>query len=206
MTRKIVEQFHIPSRTAKAFVVKKGHVLRIHMVEGKQVGDCTFWNADDYKEVFHIGQSWAYNVALGHGTAKSFKHFYSKPPRENVMFTVLEDTCKNHWLSMGGRCSRRWYEARGYDPSHPNCQESLTNAIAPYGLTGDDIFDIFNVFMNADLFPDGKFEIKTPERGDHSIDMRAEMNVLAAISACPSDTLPTNDWNPKPLGVTIYEG
>jgi uncharacterized protein len=205
MAASLRASFVIPARAARAFVVERGQVLRIEMIEGKQVGDCAFFNADDRREVFHVGQSWALNVAAKTGTAKSFKHFYSKPPRENVMLTVVEDTVKNHWGNMGGRCSRRWHEITAGDPDHPSCQENLTQALRPFGLTGDDIIDVFNVFMNVELSPDGGFTLKPPsgDKGSY-IDLRAEMNILAAISACPGDRSPTNDFKPKALGVKIF--
>ena len=87
----------------------RAHLLRIHLVEDRQVGDCCFFNAQDHREAFHVGQTWALNVLLGTGTARSFRHFYSKPPRENVMLTVVADTVRNHWGNMGGRCSRRLF-------------------------------------------------------------------------------------------------
>ena len=35
------------------------------------------------------------------------------------MFTVLEDTVKNHWGNMGGRCTSRLGELSGHDnPAH----------------------------------------------------------------------------------------
>ena len=92
MPGKLLEEFVIPARYGRGFVVEKGQVFRIAQVEGGQVGDCAFYNADDPKEMFHCGQSWAINVTAGTGTSKAFKYFYSKPPRENVMLTVLEDT------------------------------------------------------------------------------------------------------------------
>ena len=108
----IVNEFTIPAREGRALVVEKGQVLRIHQIVGGQVGDCVFYNADDPREWFHVGQSWATNVILGTGKSKSFRHFYSKPPRENVMLTVVEDTYANHWGNMGGRCSTKLYERR----------------------------------------------------------------------------------------------
>ena len=72
-------------------------------------------------------------------------------------------------------------------------------------FSSDDVFDIFNVFMNVDLFEDGSFAIRPTEVGpDDYIDLRAEMNVLAAISACPADTSPTNAGQSNPLGVKIF--
>ena len=202
--RRVLEDFVIPAGHGKAFLVPRNAVLRIHLVEDRQVGDCCFFNANDRREVFHVGQSWALNVMLGTGNAKSFRHFYSKPPRENVMLTVLEDTVRNHWGNMGGRCSKRLYELRDGDRSHRSCQENLAEALAPYGVSGDDIVDIFNVFMNVEVRPDGSFTILPPSarKGDY-IELRAEMDVLAAVSACPADRNATNDGRAKPLGITV---
>jgi uncharacterized protein YcgI (DUF1989 family) len=48
---RVVEDFVIPAGRARAFLVPRGAVLRIHLVEARQVGDCCFFNADDRREV-----------------------------------------------------------------------------------------------------------------------------------------------------------
>jgi uncharacterized protein YcgI (DUF1989 family) len=204
---KVASEFVIPARHGRAFEIKRGQVFRIFPMEDGQVGDCVFYNAHDYREWFHVGQSWAINGILGTGTAKSFRYFYSKPPRENVMLTVLEDTYANHWGNNGGRCSTKLYALRdGISHGLRSCQENLAEALAPYGMTGDDVMDVFNVFMNVDLHPDGRFTIRptTVTRHDY-IELRAEMDVLAAVSACPADTSPTNGGKSAPLGIRIFE-
>ena len=205
MTRKVLQDSVIPARYGMAFEVKQGQVLRIYQVDEKQVGDCAFFNAHDYKEWYHVGQTWALNSFLKTGTAKSFKHFYSKPPRENVMLTVLEDTVKNHWGNNGVRCSPKMWDLRGRSDQDRSCQQNLEEVLAPYGITGDGVGDCFNVFLNAELDAAGDFNIRpsTALKGDY-IDLLAEMDILAAISACPSDTV-TNDYSAKPLGVKILE-
>ncbi|MGZ0247276.1 MAG: DUF1989 domain-containing protein, partial [Alphaproteobacteria bacterium] len=81
-----------------------------------------------------------------------------------------------------------------------------TEALAPYGLTGDDVFDIFNVFMKVDLHEDGGFTILPTDVGpDDYIDIRADMDILAAVSACPADTSPTNGGKSGPLGIKIFD-
>jgi len=204
---RVLEDVVIPAGRAHAFLVPRGAILRIHLVEARQVGDCCFFNAEDRREVFHVGQTWALNGLLGTGTAKSWLHFYSKPPRENVMMTVLEDTYANHWGNMGGRCSSRLYQLRDkIGAGHRSCQENLTEALASYGLTGDDVMDVFNVFMNVELHTDGSFKIKpSTVKKDDYIELRAEMDILAAVSACPADTSPTNGGQCRPLGIRIYE-
>ena len=59
--------------------------------------------------------------------------------------------------------------------------------------------------MATDLYEDGRFLNIPPTamRGDY-IDLMAEMDILAAISACPCNT-PVNDYVPKSLGVKILE-
>ena len=206
MTRQIVKQFEVTAGHGGAFEVKRGQILQIYQVEGRQVGDVAFFNAHDFRESFHVGQTWAINVMLGLGTGRNYTHFYSKPPRENVMLTVVQDTVGNHFGSMGGRCSRRLYEMRDNDHDHRSCQENLAEALAPYGVVGDDIVDVFNCFMNVDIEPDGRFTILPPtaEKGDH-IDLRAEMDILGAISCCPREIGPVNDGRLKPLGIRIFD-
>jgi uncharacterized protein len=205
MARAVLRELIVPAREGRAVEIKRGEVLRLYVVEAPQVGDCVFFNARDHKETFHVGQSWALNQFLGTGNARSFTYFFSKPPRENIMLTVVEDTTKNHWGNMGGRCSRRMLELRDkVVTGHRSCQENLAEALAPYGVTGDDIIDVFNVFMNVEQDRDGNFRIhpSAAKAGDY-IDLRAEMDILAAISACPADATPTNGYRPKPLGVKI---
>ena len=123
----------------------------------------------------------------------------------NVMFTVLEDTVKNHSGHLAARCNRRTLDLGGRTSQRRSCDLNLTEALAPYGLTGDDIMDIFNVFMAAEFHEDGRFDLiaSTAENGDY-IDLLAEMDILAGISACPSDAI-INDYRPKSLGVKILE-
>ena len=205
MERSVVLDEIIPATYARAYEVKKGQVIRIYEVEDSQVSDLVFFNAHDYKEWFHVGQSWLMNVALGTGDAKNFKHFYSKPPRENIMMTVLDDTVKNHWANQGSRCSPKSLDRRGISFQGRSCQRSLEEALEPYGLTGDDIGDCFNLFFNVEFDRDGKFVpgTCTARKGDY-IDLLAEMDILAGISACPADNL-INDFSAKPLGVKIFE-
>ena len=46
-SRRVVEEFIIPKCSSKAFVVKKGQVVRVIAHEGKQVADIRFLNVHD---------------------------------------------------------------------------------------------------------------------------------------------------------------
>ncbi|HWP44565.1 MAG TPA: urea carboxylase-associated family protein [Blastocatellia bacterium] len=199
---KIVDDFIIPATYARAFVVKKGQVLTIIEVEGKQMVDATFLNANDHREVFHAGMTVAINMMNGEGTMQRVTRLYSKPPRDNVMLTVIDDPVGVHLAWNGGRCSRKFYENFAGMKGHRSCQDNLAEALAPFGLGEDDVPDVFNAFMNAGGIEEGRFETLLPasEKGDY-ISLRAEMDILAAVSACPFDLL----YTPKPLQIQIIE-
>lgn len=200
MSGKVIDDFIVPAASGRAFVVKKGHILSIIQVEGPQMADVAILNANDYKEVFHAGWSAALNMLTGEGNMKRLTKLYSKPPRDNVMMTVVDDPVGVHLAWNGGRCSRKIYEQFFNMPNHRSCQDNLAKALAPYGLTEDDVPDVFNVFMNVEGLEEGRFEMLAPvsKKGD-SISLRAEMDVLVAISACPFDLL----YTPKPLHVKV---
>lgn len=199
---RIVDDFIIPATYGKAFIVKKGQTLTIAQVEGKQMVDATFLNANDLKEVFHAGMTVAINMMMGEGTMQWVTKLYSKPPRDNVMLTVVEDPVRVHLAWNGGRCSRKFYEDFANIKGHRSCQDNLAEALAPYGISEDDVPDVFNAFMNVGGIEEGKFETLMPasEKGDY-ISMQAEMDILAAVSACPFDLL----YTPKPLQIQIIE-
>ena len=202
MAVKVIDEFNIPAGQGKAFIVKKGQVVSFIEVEGKQMADIVFLNANDYKEAFHAGWSAALNMMLGEGDMKKIKKLYSKPPRDNVMLTVVEDTTGVHLAWNGGRCSRKIYEQFFQMPGHLNCQDNLAEALSPFGISEDDVPDVFNAFMNAEGFEEGRFDTLEPvtKKGDY-ISMKAEMDILVGVSACPFDLL----YTPRPLGIKIVE-
>lgn len=202
MSETVVDDFIIPATYGKAFVVKKGQIVTIIQVEGPQMVDATFLNANDLREVFHAGMTVALNMITGDGNMKRITKLYSKPPRDNVMLTVVDDPVGMHLAWNGGRCTRKFYEHFANAPNHRSCQDNLAEVLAPYGLTEDEVPDVFNVFMNVEGIEEGRFEMVMPvsKKGDY-ISLRAEMDVLVAISACPFDLL----YAPRPLQIRITE-
>lgn len=195
----------IPAGEARAFTVQKGQILRIIALEGEQCCDATFFNANDHRETFHAWYSYSFNCKEGIGNAFHLQKLYSKPPFERVMLTVVEDTVRNHFVICGGRCSKGIYRLRDGAEGHRNCQDNLAEAIAPYGLGAHEVPDVFNIFMNAGVDERGLMYIRPPlsKRGDR-LDLRAEMDVLCAVSACPDDLSVCNNHKAKPLGIEIF--
>lgn len=198
---KIVKEFTIKARSGYAFEVKQGQILRIIEAVGPQVADVNFFNLHNFRERLHAPLSAAYNRSF-----QKFTKLYTNAARPNVIFTVVDDPVGVHFLS-GAHCTSLHYELFWGIENHPNCFDNLAKAIEPWGLTSYDVHGVFNAFMKV-RYDDGKMIILPPvsKKGDY-IDLRAEMDVLVAISACPGDISPTNgeDRIPKPLDIVVHE-
>lgn len=204
--RRVVEEFIIPKCSSKAFIVKKGQVMRVIAHEGKQVADIRFLNAHDPREQFSAWVTLAIHTWQGIGR-KSIKKIYSKLPWQNVMLTIIEDKVNGEHL-LGGQCTPKFYEVRG-QAGHINCADLFDECLKPYHLSMRDLDSsgVFNVFMPVRYTDDENhlYEFQRPscEKGDYT-DFLAEMDVLVAATSCPDDSI-INDYNPKALKYQILE-
>jgi uncharacterized protein YcgI (DUF1989 family) len=81
----------------------------------------------------------------------------------------------------------------------------LTEALASYGIGYDRIPPPINWFMNVAILQRGALEIREPlAQKDDYVVLRALKDVVAAVSACPQDLVPTNGSNPTDLAVRVY--
>ncbi len=205
-SRRVVEEFVIPKCTSKAFIVKKGQVLRVIAHEGKQVADIRFISADDPREQFSSWLSVSLNMRQGIGGMKRLKKLYSKLPWQRVMLTVIDDKVGHHLFS--GQCVAKFYELGGR-PGHANCADLFDECLKPYYLSQRDLdsASVFNVFMPVRYLDDenGTYEFQRPacEKGDY-IDFMAEMDVIVAAVSCPDDSI-VNDYDPKAMKYQIME-
>jgi len=198
MATTLVESITIPKCDGRAFTVDAGQELRVVAVEGAQAADLVAFNADDYRE-----SQCTWLTRHMSGSFVQADKVYTKLPAGRVMFTVEHAPAGVFWLSPG-RCNRLKYAKLG-KPDHPNCQDILAATIEPFGLSGFDVPDVLNIYMNARLHTDGTYEfLASPvEPGDY-VALRAQMRSLVAVSACPDDA-GYNLGYPKPLKIEIWE-
>lgn len=195
----ILREQVIPPKEYLGLELRKGQVMRIIDVEGKQVPDVVCFNLNDPTEKQSCNNSrliqkrWRFTT--GHILFSD---------EGNEMLTIVGDTVGMHHAS-GGCCSEpanfRRYGIRGTR----NCRENLTLAAAPLGVTQKDIPGAFAPFMNVVQYEDGRYEILEPisKPGDY-IEFRADMDVFVAISNCPQERNPCNGFNPTPLKIIAY--
>ncbi|MBW4417932.1 MAG: urea carboxylase-associated family protein [Myxacorys californica WJT36-NPBG1] len=192
----------LPARHPWSHVVKQGQILRIEDLGGNQAVDFLVYNADDPSERYSAQDT---TVAQGNIYLTTDSKLISNDG--GVLMTILKDTCGRHDTS-GGACSCESNSVRfGLDKKYQHaCVENFLTALAPYGLGKRDMVSNINFFMNVPVSEDGTLEIVDGISASGSIvDLRAEMNVLVAISNCPQMNNPCNAYNPTPIRLIIWD-
>jgi hypothetical protein len=211
----------VPPRTGWAWEMRAGQVARIVAVEGAQVVDFNAWNLHSPRERFWAARSRQLEGA--HVTTHA--RLWSCLPYLRPMLTFTNDTLPVEPTAHGGRChdllgSRcdpylyRLLDDRVVDDT---CHNNLTRAVAPWHLTELDVHDVLNVFQVTGLDPVHEiyFMEPSPARQGDFLEFFAEIDLLCAISACPSGDLSVWGWGEdaggdpsatcKPIGVVVDE-
>lgn len=192
----------LPARSPWSYVLKKGQILRIVDLGGNQAVDFLAYNADDPTERYSAPDT---IVQQGNIFLTTDSKLISNEGRS--LMTILYDTCGRHDTS-GGACSCESNSVRfGLDKKYQHaCVENFLAAIAPYGLGKRDLVSNVNFFMNVPVSKDGRLEIVDGISDPGStVDLRADMNVLVAISNCPQMNNPCNAYNPTPIRLIIWD-
>jgi uncharacterized protein YcgI (DUF1989 family) len=173
---------YIPPKSGAALVVKRGEILRVTDVEGQQACDFVAFNAHDHHDFFSAGKTrlnaWRVRISTG-------DRLYSN--QNHVMFTIVEDTVGVHDLLLPA-CNSDLYEHFFGVGRRKGCLELLQHALEPYGIDPALIPDPFNLFTNTMISAERELVICEPasRAGDH-IDLRAEMDCVVGLTACPED-------------------
>jgi hypothetical protein len=189
-----------PGKSYTAFPMRAGQILHIEDVEGKQVADVIAFNQTDLTD------------RLNNENAMLLNHTYNltKPHvlysiNCNKMFTIIEDTVGRNYPG-AAMCSEELNFLRYGIRGTANCRDNLAAAVQPWGIAKHDLPGAFAPFMNVIHHRDGRAEIAEPtsKPGDF-IELRAEMDLLAAISVCPQELNPVNGWKSTPLRIAVFE-
>jgi uncharacterized protein YcgI (DUF1989 family) len=200
---RLLEDVVVPSRGyLRARALAAGEVVRIIDVEGEQVADVVLTRVAESRDWLSC-----LNTKLLNGTERiSAGHvLYSK--QCVPLATIVADTVATHWFG-GGFCSEETNRARYGVEGTVSCKTNLAASLgdlvgSPHELELDSCASLF---MNLSADADGRFSIGLPpgRAGDH-IDLRAEVDLMFALSACPADRNPCNAFSPSPLRVVRYQ-
>jgi hypothetical protein len=201
MLKKVLHDWHIPARTGKGFVVKRGDLMRITDLGGAQ--PCDFW-AFNTKDIYE-------HLSCEHtkpSIEKLFPHLgdaaYTNHRRPIVR--LVEDKTPGQHDMQYAACDEWRYKELGYKgrKRHPSCRDNLHLGLAELGLALPYSPQPWNLITNFFINKDGTFTVKAPtsKPGDYVV-LQAEMDAYIVISACPQDMNDTCGGNPTDLRLEV---
>ena len=195
------ELVEIPARQGRAIRLRRGQTLRLINTFGSQVADFWAFAVDDQREYLSMEHL---RPALRRLTPRPGDLLVSN--RRQGMLTLLADSSPGVHDTLIASCDIHRYHQLGFAGLHDNCTDNLRMAMLAVGLRAVEIPCPFNIWMNTPPMPDGSIAYRSPvtSPGDY-LDLRAEMDCIAIVSACPMDLLPINgaDNTPKALHAMV---
>lgn len=173
--------------------------MRIIDTEGEQVVDLVCFAEQDLDEYLSTARTIGFNLKLFLSTDDVLFSNWGNP-----MLTIVEDQVGRHDMLFGA-CNQKLYErVFGVTETVPNCTDNLYGSLKQYNVKKARIPAPFNVFMRADINPDGTLEIMSPDsKAGEYIDLRAEQDLIVGLSTCPSPR--ANNDHFTSVAVEIYE-
>jgi uncharacterized protein YcgI (DUF1989 family) len=195
----VIEEIIVPARYGRGIQVKAGQLLDVIDLEGQQVGDLVAWRLDDPSEYMSPTHTVSCNASI---RLKVGDQVFTN--RRHPIFTIVRDDVGKHDIIVPC-CDYERY-ARDFNiHDHRHC---LGNLIEARDLLGAK-FDIrgeqaWNIFMHNRVTPEGAVVTDAAAHGPGStITLRAEMDLVALLSACPQDLTPCNAFNPTPMKIVV---
>jgi uncharacterized protein YcgI (DUF1989 family) len=185
-----------------AFEVRAGDIFALVDVEGQQAIDFVALNAHDLTETVSGAET---RREIGSLYIKKGDVLFSSLGRP--MLEIVEDTIGTHDFTIPACDPSRF--AVDFDcPGHRNCLENMYEPLRAYGVTSPlALPEPFNFFQNSPVVEDGRTAvIDPPSRPGDRVALKALMDLVCAVSACPQDIIPGNGLRPTSIEVRYVEG
>lgn len=165
-----------------------GDFVTIVNTHGSQVVDTWALNAGDPLEHSAMEHTRSKNSTIfidaGHAVMSS---------KRRPMFTLISDTTPGRHDTLLCPCSKEIYAELGAASDHRSCTDNFHEAISAQGIALPFTPASLNFFMHVPLEEDGQVRREPPasKPGDR-LTLRADMDIVLVLSACPQDVTPIN--------------
>ena len=188
------EVLTIPARRGRAVRLGEGQAIRIVNTHGQQVVDTWCFNADDLREFMSMEHI---RPTLGRIFPRKGDDLVSNRRRPILRFE--EDTSAGVHDTLMAACDDYRYGLLGCTEYHDNCTDNLYAAMRQIGLQAPECPSPLNLWMNIPVDAEGNTGWGEPvsKPGDYVV-LRAAVDCVVAMSACPQDILPINGREASP--------
>jgi uncharacterized protein YcgI (DUF1989 family) len=196
------ELIEIPAREGGSARVSAGQSFRVIDREGGQVGDLFAFSAADPSEFHSAEHTRAYVSRLFPRVGEPFVTNRRRP----ILTFEADDSPGVHDM-LCAACDPERYAGLGVEGWHASCEENLREAMRRLGHEHVEVPQPINLFMNIPVAPDGSLGWEpAPTRPGDSVLLRAELDCIVVVSACPQDIVPINGGNPTSLAIEVLAG
>jgi len=191
----VLEDIVVPARDGRGLYLKAGEFLDIVAIEGRQVGDLVAWRRDDPSEYMSPTHTVSCNTSI---LLRTGSRVFSN--RRNPVFDIVRDDVEKHDIIVPCCDHERYANDFGLK-DHPHCLGNLRHARDLLGerfeVQGEQAW---NVFMHNRVTPEGRvLTDPAAHPPGATITLRAHMDLVVLLSACPQDLTPCNAFNPTPM-------
>lgn len=184
----ILHRETIPGGWYWTVTLQRGQRLRIVNPAATPGVSFFAWNADDCSERYNAGDTVKvqWTAALGKG-----RLLLSDMGR--VLASIVEDSCGAHDALVGG-------STPDADPLIRNTRDNFVLAAGKHGLSRRDIGPCLTFFAPVVVDAEGRLQWRDGAlvAGDF-VELRAEMNLLVALSNCPHPLAPADAAMPQAI-------
>jgi urea carboxylase-associated protein 2 len=180
--------------------VARGQTLRLVNTAGNAGVSVLLWNADDTSERYNAGDTvklqWTTRLTCG-------RVLFSDMGR--VLCSITADSFGASDTILGGSTPATNARAFG-DASLRNSRDNFLLAAGKLGLRRPDVPPAITFFAEIATDEEGRFHWKAGGAPGSVVDLRAEMNVIVAISNCPHPLAPGHVLAPGPIDAVVWQG
>jgi uncharacterized protein YcgI (DUF1989 family) len=189
----------VPAREGRAVELRRGDRFRVIDPRGGQVADVFAFCAGDVSE-YQSAQHTRVSVGkLFPAVGEQFVTNHRRP-----ILTLEADTSPGIHDMLCAACDPARYALLGAEGWHASCEENLQKAMAALGHEGIVIPQPINLFMNIPVDERGAIGWEpAPTGAGDSVTLRAELDIIVAVSACPQDLVPINAGDPTEIELEV---
>ena len=189
----------IPGGWYSTHRIERGKTLRIEGEAGTEGVSILMWNAHEISERLNpadtVKAQWTTRIGLG-------KLLLSDMGR--VLASIIADSSGLHDCIAGGSTPESNARKYGETSGHRNTRDNFLLAAAKLGLGPRDVGPCITFFAGVATDETGRLVWKAGPGGRHHVDLRAEMDLLVALSNCPHPIAPSRRFEAPPVRAVIW--
>jgi uncharacterized protein len=183
----------------RAIRVARGQAAEIVNLHGTQVIDTWALVADSPLEVMAMDQTRSVNSSIFVRPGMTFVS-----DRRRAMLTLEADSSPGLHDTLLCACNPAIYAELGCEPGHRSCAQNLHEALVSLDMALPFTPAPLNLFMNVPVAADGTLDRLPPtSRPGDKVVLRAHLDLVLVLSACPQDVTPINGAARTPRDVAF---